>query len=206
GILDVLGQSRSSLGSYGCERRDAAHEQDIRNNRLASCHAAFVFIVIPALLARYRLTDSPLFELLKQQEQLATLPSLSVLKQHRKSVILVALVVAFMTMDGYVMGTYFISFMRFAGIPLTTTAVVLLLGRIADALGVLLTGPFADLCKRRMAGHIAIGLATALSYPFVLAVLSNRIALVIALQIPISFFGIGVMHGLAPILAAENFP
>jgi len=165
-----------------------------------------VFIVIPALVARYRLADSPIFERLKRQEQLAALPSLSVLKEHRNSVILVALVVAFMTMDGYVMGTYFISFMRFAGIPLTTTAVVLMLGRVADALGVLLTGPLADLCKRRMAGYIAIGLATALSYPFVLAVLSKRIALVIALQIPISFFGIGVMHGLAPILAAENFP
>ncbi len=163
-------------------------------------------IVIPALLARYKIADSPLFERLKQQDQLAALPSLTVLKEHRNSIILVALVVAFMTMDGYVMGTYFISFMRFAGIPLTTIAVILLLGRIADALGVLLTGPLADLCKRRMAAYLAIGLATVLSYPFVLAVLSKRIGLVIALQIPISFFGIGVTHGLAPILAAENFP
>jgi MFS transporter, MHS family, shikimate and dehydroshikimate transport protein len=165
-----------------------------------------VLIVIPALMARYRLADSPLFERLKQREQLAALPSLSVLKEYRNSIILVSVVVAFMTMDGYVMGTYFISFMRFAGIPLTTIAAILLLGRIADALGVLLTGPFADLCRRRVAGYIAIGLATALSYPFVLAVLSKRIALVVALQIPISFFGIGVMHGLAPILASENFP
>ena len=159
-------------------------------------------IVIPALMARYKLADSPLFERLKQQDQLAALPSLTVLKEHRNSVILVALVVSFMTMDGYVMGTYFISFMRFAGISLTTIALILLLGRIADALGVLLTGPLADLCKRRMAAYIAIGLATVLSYPFVLAVVSTRIGLVIALQIPISFFGIGVTHGLAPILAA----
>jgi MHS family shikimate/dehydroshikimate transporter-like MFS transporter len=165
-----------------------------------------VFIVIPALLARYRLADSPLFERLKQREQVAALPSLSVLKEYGNSIILVSVVVAFMTMDGYVMGTYFISFMRFAGIPLTTIAAILLLGRIADALGVLLTGPLADLCKRRMAGYIAIGLATVLSYPFVLAVLNKRIALVIALQIPMSFFGIGVMHGLAPILASESFP
>ena len=165
-----------------------------------------VLIVIPALLARYKLADSPFFERLKKQEQLAALPSLAVLKEHRTAIILVGLVVSFMTMDGYVMGTYFISFMKFAGIPLTTTAVILLLGRIADALGVLLTGPLADFCKRRMAGYIAIGLATLLSYPFVLAVLNKRIGLVMALQIPISFFGIGVMHGLAPILASENFP
>jgi MFS transporter, MHS family, shikimate and dehydroshikimate transport protein len=165
-----------------------------------------VLIVIPALLARYKLADSPFFERLKKQEQLAALPSLTVLKEHRTAIILVGLVISFMTMDGYVMGTYFISFMKFVGIPLTTTAVILLLGRIADALGVLLTGPLADFCKRRTAGYIAIGLATLLSYPFVLAVLNKRIGLVMALQIPISFFGIGVMHGLAPILASENFP
>jgi MHS family shikimate/dehydroshikimate transporter-like MFS transporter len=165
-----------------------------------------VVIVIPALLARYKLADSPLFERLKQQQQLAALPSLTILKKHLGSIILVALVIAFMLMDGYVTGTYFISFMRFAGIPLTTIAMILMLSRVADMLGVLLSGPFADLYNRRMAAYIAIGLTTLLSYPFVLAVLSKRIALVMALQIPISFFGIGVLHGLAPILASESFP
>jgi len=98
------------------------------------------------------------------------------------------------------------AFMRLVGIPLATIAVILMLGRIADASGVLLSGPLADFCKRRMAAYIAIALTTLLSYPFVLAVLSKRILLIIALQIPISFFGIGVLHGLAPILASESFP
>jgi MHS family shikimate/dehydroshikimate transporter-like MFS transporter len=165
-----------------------------------------VVIVIPALLARYKLADSPLFERLKQREQLAALPSFGVFKMHGGPIILLALVVAFMSMDGFVTGTYFISFMRFAGIPLATIAMILMLGRIADALGVLLSGPLADFCKRRMAAYIAIGLTTLLSYPFVLAVLSKSILLIMALQIPISFFGIGVLHGLAPILASESFP
>jgi MFS transporter, MHS family, shikimate and dehydroshikimate transport protein len=90
------------------------------------------------------------------------LPSLGVLKKHLGSVILVALVVSFMHMDGFVTGTYFISFMRFAGIPLATTAMILMLSRVADILGVFLSGPFADLCKRRMAAFIAIGLTTLL--------------------------------------------
>jgi len=165
-----------------------------------------VVIVIPALFARCKLADSPLYERLKQQQQLAALPSFTVLKKHLGSVILVALIVAFMHMDGFVTGTYFISFMRFAGIPLATIAMILMLSRVADILGVFLSGPLADICKRRMAAYIAIGLTTLLSYPFVLAVLSKNIALVIALQIPISFFGIGVLHGLAPILASESFP
>jgi MFS family permease len=162
--------------------------------------------VIPALLARYKLADSPLFERLKQREKLAALPSFEVVKKHFGSVILVALVVAFMHMDGFVTGTYFISFMRFAGIPFATTAVILILSRIGDILGVLLSGPLADFCKRRIATYIAIGLTTMLSYPFVLAVLSKRIVLVIVLQLLISFFGIGLLHGLAPILASESFP
>jgi MFS transporter, MHS family, shikimate and dehydroshikimate transport protein len=165
-----------------------------------------VAIVIPALLARYKLADSPLFERLKQQQQLAVLPSVGVFKVHAGAIIFLALVLAFMSMDGFVTGTYFISFMNLRGIPLGTIAVVLMLSRAADALGVLLSGPLADFCNRRMTAYLAIGLTTLLSYPFVLAVLSKRIGLVMALQIPISFFGIGVLHGLAPILASESFP
>ena len=165
-----------------------------------------VVIVIPALLARYKLADSPLFERLKHRHQLAAMPSLEVLKTHAGPIILIALVVGFMSMDGFVMGTYFISFMGLVGIPLGTIAAILMVGRVADAFGVLLTGPLADYCTRRVAAYMAIGLTTLLSYPFVFAVLSKRILLVVALQIPISFFGIGVMHGLAPILVSESFP
>jgi MFS family permease len=65
-----------------------------------------VIIVIPALFARYKLADSPLFDRLKQQDQLAALPSLTVLNEYRRAVILVALVISFMFMDGFVTGTY----------------------------------------------------------------------------------------------------
>jgi MFS transporter, MHS family, shikimate and dehydroshikimate transport protein len=229
GIGGEFGGTASLLAEFGAERRSRAFWMSLANlgvplgaiaasGMMLVMNKSFattgwriamllsVVIVIPALLARYKLADSPLFERLKQQQQLATLPSLAVLKKHLGSIILVALVVAFMFMDGFVTGTYFISFMHFAGIPLTTIAMILMLSRVADMLGVFLSGPFADLCKRRMAAYIAIGLTTLLSYPFVLAVLDKNIVLMIALQIPLSFFGIGVLHGLAPILASESFP
>jgi MFS family permease len=65
-----------------------------------------VVIVIPALLARYKLADTPLFEQLKQTDKLAALPSFGVLKHHSRSVILLALVWAFQSMGGYTSGTY----------------------------------------------------------------------------------------------------
>jgi MHS family shikimate/dehydroshikimate transporter-like MFS transporter len=163
-------------------------------------------IVVPALVARYKLADSPLFERLKQREQLARAPSFAVFKEHAAPIILLAVVSAFQQMDGYVSGTYVISFMKFAGIPLATTAGILLLSRVGDVLGVVLSGPFADLVKRRVVAYIAIGITTLLSYPFVLAILSKRILLMIVLQFFITFFGIGLLHGLAPILTAESFP
>jgi MFS transporter, MHS family, shikimate and dehydroshikimate transport protein len=229
GLGGEFGGTSSLLAEFGAQRRSRAFWMSLANlgiplGALAASGVMLamsrsfattgwriamllsVVIVIPALLARYKLADSPLFERLKQREQLAALPSFGVFKGHAGPILLLALVVAFMSMDGFVMGTYFISFMRFAGIPLATIAVILMLGRIADAFGVLLSGPLADFCKRRMTAYIAIGLTTLLSYPFVLAVLSKRIGLVMALQIPISFFGIGVLHGLAPILASESFP
>lgn len=165
-----------------------------------------VFIVIPALVARYKLADSPLFEQLKQREQLARAPSLTVFQRHTRPVILVAVVLAFMQMDAYVSGTYAISFMNFAGIPLATTATILLSSRIFDALGVVLSGPLADLLKRKSLAYAAIAITTLLSYPFAFAVLSRRILLVTILQFSITFFGVGLLHGLAPILTSENFP
>ena len=229
GLSGEFGGTSSLLAEFGAERRSRAFWVSLANlgiplGGIAASGVMLVLsrtfattgwriamllsvvIVVPALLARYKLSDSPLFERLKQQQQLAAMPSLAVFKMHARPIILLALVVAFMSMDGFVMGTYFISFMRLVGIPLGTIAVVLMVGRVADAFGVLLSGPLADFCKRRMAGYIAIGLTTLLSYPFVLAVLTKRIVLVMALQIPISFFGIGVLHGLAPILASESFP
>jgi len=229
GLGGEFGGTSSLLAEFGAQRRSRAFWMSLANlgiplGGLAASGVLLVMsksfattgwriamllsavIVIPALLARYKLADSPLFERLKQRAELAALPSFGVFRMHASPIFLVALVVAFMSMDGFVMGTYFISFMKFVGIPLATTAVILMLGRIADAFGVLLSGPLADFCKRRIAAYIAIGLTTLLSYPFVLAVLSKRIGLVMALQIPISFFGIGVLHGLAPILASESFP
>jgi len=229
GLGGEFGGTSSLLAEFGAQRRSRAFWMSLANlgiplGGLAASGVMLVMsrsfattgwriamllsvvIVIPALLARYKLADSPLFERLKQREELSALPSFGVFRMHARPIFLVALVVAFMSMDGFVMGTYFISFMKFVGIPLATTAVILMLGRIADAFGVLLSGPLADFCKRRIAAYIAIGLTTLLSYPFVLAVLSKRIELVMTLQIPISFFGIGVLHGLAPILASESFP
>jgi MFS family permease len=165
-----------------------------------------VVIVIPALLARYKLADSPQFEQLKQTDKLAALPSFGVLKHHLGSVILLALVVAFVTMDGFVAGTYFISFMRFSGIPLATTAAIMIISRPGSFLGVLASGPIADFFKRRVAAYIAIGLTTLLSYPLTLAVLSKRIALVTLLELLVHLLGVGILLGLAPILACESFP
>jgi hypothetical protein len=156
-------------------------------------------IVIPALLARYKLADTPLLERLRQQDQLSKLPSFDVVRLHARSIILLALVSAFQQMDGYVSGTYIIAFMHSAGIPLATTAVIIFISRIGDIAGVALSGPMADLLKRKTVAYLAIAVATALSYPFVLAILAKQVAAILVLQFLITLFGIGLLHGLAPI-------
>jgi len=45
-----------------------------------------------------------------------------------------------------------------------------------------------------------------LSYPSALAILHRRIPMVMLLQFLITFCGIGLLHGLAPILTSESFP
>jgi MFS family permease len=163
-------------------------------------------IVIPALLARYKLADSPLFERVKAREQIARLPGVTVFRMHGARIVLLALVFAFQQMDGYISGTYIISFMNFAGIPLATTAMFLLVGRIGDAAGIIISGPTANLLKRKGVALAAMALTTVLSYPFVLAILGGHFAIIAVLQFFITFLGVGVLHGLAPILTSESFP
>jgi MFS family permease len=172
--------------------------------RIAMLLSAVIFI--PALVARYKLADTPLFEQVKQQDQLSKMPSFDVVKLHARSIILLALVSAFQQMDGYVSGTYIIAFMKAAGIPLATTAVIIFISRIGDIAGVVLSGPLADLLKRKTVAYLAIAIATALSYPFVLAILAKQVWLIMVFQFLITLFGIGLLHGLAPILTSESFP
>jgi len=163
-------------------------------------------IVVPALLARYKLADTPLFERLKQQDQLSKLPSFEVVKAHWRPIMLLALVSAFQQMDGYVSGTYVISFMSAAGIPLATSAIIIFISRIGDLGGVFASGPAADYFSRKTVAYGAILLTTLLSIPFVIAILNHNIFWVVILQFLITFFGIGLLHGLAPILTSESFP
>jgi MFS family permease len=165
-----------------------------------------VVIVAPALLARYRIADSPLFDRIKQMDTRAKLPSLDVVRRHARPILLLALVCAFQQMDGYVSGTYAISFMKSAGIPLATTAVIVFVARIGDVIGVLASGPLSDRFKRRQVAAFAILVTVALSYPYVLAIVHREVALVMALQFLITLAGVGVLHGLAPVLNAESFP
>lgn len=229
GLGGEFGGASALLAEFGARRRSRAFWMSLANlgiplGAMAASSVLLIFnktfnttgwriamllsavIVLPALLARYKLADSPLFERLKQREELSRMPSFSVFRQYSAPVILLAIVCGFQQMDGYVSGTYSISFMKFAGIPLATTATILLLSRVGDVLGVVLSGPFSDLLKRRSIAYLAIACTTIVSYPFVLAILGRRIWLMMLLQFLITFFGVGLLHGLAPILTAESFP
>jgi MFS family permease len=163
-------------------------------------------IAVPALLARYKLADSPLFERVKARDQIVRMPSLTVFRSHAVPIVLLALVFAFQQMDGVVSGPYIISFMNSAGIPLTTTATMLVIGRVGDAFGVVISGPLANLLKRRGLAAFAMAITTVLSYPFVLAILDKHLVAIALLQFLLTFLGVGILHGLGPILMSESFP
>ena len=163
-------------------------------------------VVIPALVARYKLADSPLFQQLKQRQQLARLPSFTVFRKHAGPIFLLATVAAFQNLDTAVTGTYIVSFMHLAGIPLATAAMIIFLSRFADVAGVLLSGPLADICKRRRLAYFAIGVTMLISYPYTLAIVGKHTVLVAVLQFLIVLFGMGLLHGLVPILTSETFP
>ena len=163
-------------------------------------------IFVPALFARYHFADTPLFQNLKQRDATANMPSFAVFRQHTVPILLIALILGFQQMDGYVSGTYVISFMKLAGIPLATTAVLLLIARVSDLFGVIASGPGADLLHRKTTAAIAIAVTVALSYPYARAIVERQLFRIALLQCLITLFGMGIMHGLAPVLATEAFP
>lgn len=165
-----------------------------------------VIVVIPGLLSRLKLSDTPLFEKMKEHDELAKMPSLDVVRQHSRPILLLALVSSFQQMDGYVTGTYGISFMKTAGIPLSTIALIVFFARIGDLLGVVISGPAADYTSRKFVARMAILVATGLSIPYALAILNKQAELAALLQFLITLAGVGLLHGLAPILLAESFP
>jgi MFS transporter, MHS family, shikimate and dehydroshikimate transport protein len=229
GVGGEFGGATSLLAEFGAKRRSRAFWMSLANLGIAlglmAASAVFLMlsktfattgwriamllsavIVIPALVARYKLADSPLFEQLKRREQLARMPSFSVFRKHAIPILLLAVVSAFQLMDSVVTGTYIISFMRFAGMSLASAGIIIFVSRIGDVLGVLLSGPLADLYKRRVVAYFAIGVTTLLSSPFVLAILSKHTLPVMLLAFLITLFGMGLLHGLAPILTSESFP
>jgi len=229
GLGGEFGGASSLLAEFGAQRKSRAFWMSLANLGIplgAMSASAVMFtlsksfrtggwrvamllslvIVLPALLARYKLADTPLFERLKQKELLAKMPSFAVFKKHSRAIFLLALVSAFQQMDGYVSGTYIITFHHLAGISLSTTAVIIMISRIGDTLGVAIAGPMADWLKRRQMAFIAIAGTFLISYPLVQAILARNIPMCILTQFMITFFGIGILHGLAPILTSESFP
>jgi MFS transporter, MHS family, shikimate and dehydroshikimate transport protein len=229
GVGGEFGGATSLLAEFGAKRRSRAFWISLANLGLAlglmAASGMFLLlrdsfattgwriamltsavIVIPALVARYKLADSPLFEQLKQRNQIVRLPSFQVFRKHAGSIFLLGIVAAFQNLDTAVTGTYIISFMSLAGIPLATAAIIIFVSRFADITGVLLSGPLADSWKRRGLACLAIAMTTLVSYPFARAIVGKHILLVGVLQCLIVLFGMGLLHGLVPILTSETFP
>ena len=158
GVGGEFGGATSLLAEFGAKRRSRAFWMSLANLGLAlgimAASGMFLLlrksfattgwrvamllsavIAIPALIARYKLSDSPLFQQLKQRQQLARLPSFAVFRRHAAPILLLATVSAFQNLDTAVTGTYIISFMHLAGIPLTTAAIIIFLSRFADVHG-----------------------------------------------------------------------
>ena len=229
GVGGEFGGATSLLAEFGAKRRSRAFWMSLANLGVAlgimAASGVFLLlrknfaatgwrvamllsavIAIPALVARYKLSDSPLFQKLKQRQQLARLPSFDVFRKHAGAIFLLATVAAFQNLDTVLTGTYIISFMQLAGIPLAATAIIIFVSRFADVTGILLSGPLADFCKRKKLAYFAIGATMFVSYPFAMAIVRNQLVLVAALQCLIVLFGMGLLHGLVPILTSETFP
>jgi len=163
-------------------------------------------IVIPSLIARYAIAETPHMVQLIGQKSQARFPSISVFRKFTGPIILLALFSAFQQFDGYAALTYMVSYMDIAGYSLVLIAFVVGIGRLYDFAGLAVNGWFSRVFKRRTTGIIFLAIPTVMSYPYVLSILSKNIPLVLITELLLVVFGVGAMHAFAPVLASEQFP
>jgi MHS family shikimate/dehydroshikimate transporter-like MFS transporter len=163
-------------------------------------------IVVPSLIARYIIKESPFMVELIKRGAVAKYPSISVFKRYLKPIILLSLFSSFQQFDGYTSLTYMVDYMSKAGYELSLISFIVLTGRIFDFAGVFMNGWLSQVTKRKLAGYLTVSITTLLSYPYVLSILSKNIPLVLVTQSLIVFLGVGTLHALAPVLTSEQFP
>mgnify|MGYP001626413690 CR=1 FL=1 len=165
-----------------------------------------IFIFIPALIARYVISESPFMASLLQKRMVARAPSISVFKRYWKPILLIALFAAFQQFDGYTSLTYMVTFMKFSGYPIALISLIIIIGRLYDLSGVFVNGVFAKYFKRKVAGFMMLAITTISAYFFTMSVVSRNLIGVFVWEFSMVLFGVGLMHAFAPVLAAENFP
>jgi len=163
-------------------------------------------IVIPALIARYLISETPFMRRLIEQKLVASAPSLEVFRDYWLPVVLLALFSSFQQFDGYASLTYMVTFMKFLSYPIILITLIIVIGRIYDFAGVFLNAYFGKRFKRKTAGYIMLAITAAASWLFTWAIVIRNIPLVIIGELFLVLFGVGLMHAFAPVLASENFP
>jgi MFS family permease len=163
-------------------------------------------IIVPSLISRYAITETPYMVKLIGERSQVRFPSLSVFKKFTAPIILLAMFSAFQQFDGYAALTYMVSYMEIAGYSLVLIAFIVGIGRLYDFAGLAVNGWFSRVFKRRMTGIIFLAVPTIFSYPYVLSILDKNIPMVLITELVLVVFGVGAMHAFAPVLASEQFP
>ena len=229
GLGGEFGGATALLAEFGSKRKYRSFWSGFANagfsiggllgaGALAAFHSTFsttgwrisflltLLIVVPALLARYAVSESPYMMNLLNEKREERFPSIKVFKKFSGPIILLALFSSFQQFDGYAALTYMVSYMKIAGYSLVLIAIVLAVGRVYDFGGLFVNGWMANLMKRKTLGILFLAISTAFSYPFVIAILEKNLFLVFLTEFFMVLFGIGAMHAYAPVLASEQFP
>jgi MFS family permease len=163
-------------------------------------------IIIPALVARYAIRESPFMIKVIEQRLTARAPSLEVFRHYWLPIIALAMFSSFQQFDGWTSLTYMVTFMKFLGYPIALTTMIVVIGRLFDLGGVFLNAYFGKYFTRKAAGYLMLAITAAFSWLFTWAIVIKNIPLVIFSEFFVVLFGVGLMHAFAPVLASENFP
>lgn len=166
----------------------------------------FVAVAVGALI-RFKLSESPMFTILRQKEEVVRSPANEALKKYWKRIVTLAFVPAPAVASGVMVmqGPYTVAYGVSVHVTPMQITTAVAFGAIGGLAGILLASPISDVIGRRPVGIIGAVLTTVTSWLAFPLIRTANIPLII-LALGFASFASQFINGVFPALLPEQFP
>ena len=165
-----------------------------------------IVLIVVGFWVRARVSESPVFEELRERRERRSAPLAEVLRKNRRELLVAIGLFVANNMIGYILIAFITSYgTRQLGLSSTTMLVVGMVGAVAWGVFTLMAGRWSDTWGRKRTYLIGIVALAAWCFPFFLLFDTRSVGLMIVAVVVLAF-GLGLTYGQQAATYAEMFP